>query len=84
MAAVGEVSVNGLRAFTIHLAQVVDGRVVESHCGAEWNIRLVYLGQSVESRHRFMFPSHQLLFLVRDFLLGLEAEEESVEAIDDS
>ncbi len=43
----------------------------------------MYLGQSVESCHRFVFPSHQLLFLGRDFVLCLEAEEESVEAIDD-
>ncbi len=52
--------------------------VAESHYGAERNIRLVYLG------HRFVFPSDQLLFLVWVFPLGLECEDEGVEAIGNS
>ncbi len=48
---------------------------------AEWNIRFVYRGQSVESCYKFEFPTHQVLFLVCVFVLGFEAEEESVEAI---
>ncbi len=61
-----------------------DRCVVENHKGVEWNLHLVYLWHSVETCHRFIFPSHQLLFLGRDFVLCLEVEDESVESIDNS